>query len=288
MKNSAWTTQEIEFLKENYKTMTNAEMALCLDRTKTAVDLKINRLGIKKSKYIYNHSYFEEIDSSDKAYWLGFIAADGYIMYNPITEEANYELGIEIDYKDKNLLKLFNKSIGGNIEVRDRKRPSYYNPNKVAHNAFIRIYSKKVVTDLMTHGIFQNKSTSIQFITLSDELMPHFVRGYFDGNGSVSCDVRKKRTLACSFSSGSKDFLEGLRSFLYKNDIYSYIHQEKEHCFRLHIKGIKNCTKFLDLIYRDRQNLFLRRKYNRACELFTEFDYARRLPLCSEMGSFLN
>lgn len=35
-----------------------------------------------KAKYKFNHRYFENIDSEEKAYWLGFIAADGYVYLN--------------------------------------------------------------------------------------------------------------------------------------------------------------------------------------------------------------
>ena len=75
MRNTTWLDYEINFIKENYKTMTNQQMANYLDRSKTAVDLKINRLELKKSKYTYNHSYFKNIDTEIKAYWLGFIFA---------------------------------------------------------------------------------------------------------------------------------------------------------------------------------------------------------------------
>ena len=77
-----WTEEEISFLKDNYKSMTYRQLSEHLDRSKLAIDLKINRLGLKKGKYTYDHDYFECIDTSDKAYWLGFIYADGGIFVN--------------------------------------------------------------------------------------------------------------------------------------------------------------------------------------------------------------
>ena len=56
-----WNDKEIQFVKENYKKMTNKEMAEKLGRTKVAVDIKINKLGLKKSKYSYDNEYFLEI-----------------------------------------------------------------------------------------------------------------------------------------------------------------------------------------------------------------------------------
>ena len=58
-----------------------------LSKTKSAIDLKINRLGLKKSNYNYDYSFFNEINSELKAYWLGFIAADGCVSVNENTRD---------------------------------------------------------------------------------------------------------------------------------------------------------------------------------------------------------
>lgn len=288
MKNTSWTNDEIIFLKENYSHMTNAEMAKILDRTKTAVDLKLNKLGIKKSKYYYNQNYFKNINSADKAYWLGFIAADGYVTFKNTPESRNYELGIEINYFDKDHLKLFNKSINGNVPIDSRKRVSYFDANQINHTAFIRLYSCEMVKDLMSYGIIQNKSTTINFIYLEDKYMSHFIRGYFDGNGSVCIDSTLRKTFECNFTCGSKKFIEGLRTYLYLVGINSYITHERENVYRLYIKGIENVNNFLNYIYKNSDIYYLPRKYQKACSLYRKFNYARRLPLHSEMSDFLN
>lgn len=289
MKNTIWTEEELNFLRKNYMNMTNAEMATALDRTKTAVDLKLNRLGIHKSKYFYDQNYFSSIDTDDKAYWLGFISADGFVQFRQEENFRNYELGIELDHTDKNHLKLFNKAIKGNLEVHERSRKSYFDSNKIHSTAFIRIYSKKIVEDLMSLGVVQNKSCVIKFNdNINYSLMPHYIRGYFDGNGCICCDSKKNNKLAVNFSSGSKEFLDGLRNHLYSNNIYSYITKESENKYRLYIKGILNCAKFLNYIYLKGDCLCLKRKYKKACTLFKKYDYARRLPLHPEMGGFLN
>ena len=289
MKNAAWTEEELDFLRNNYIIMTNAEMAKALDRTKAAIDLKLNRLGIHKSKYHYDHNYFSVIDTIEKAYWLGFISADGYVQYKHEKESRNYELGIELQYSDRNHLKLFNKCLQGNIEVGERTRISYFDKNKLQQVSFIRIYSKKMVTDLMKLGVMPNKSCMIEFNNiLNSDLMSHYIRGYFDGNGCISVDSKIKKRFSIDFTSGSKDFLSGLREHLYQNNINSYLLQEKENTYRLFIKGISNCDVFLNYIYKDSDSVRLDRKYRKACDLYQKFNYARRLPLHSEMGGFLN
>lgn len=288
MKNTSWTDDEITFLKENYSHMTNAQMAAALDRTKTAVDLKLNRLGINKSKYTYNQNYFENINSADKAYWLGFIAADGYVVFKDTSEYRNYELGVELQYRDRNHLKLFNKSLCGNVQVDSRERISYFDPSQTHHTAFIRLYSKKLVEDLINHGIAPNKSTTINFIYITPDLMSHFIRGYFDGNGCVCIDNKQKKTISCDFTCGSENFATGLREHLHTLGINSFMLHEKENVYRVYVKGVENVHNFLCYIYQHADVYYLPRKYNKASTLYKEFEYARRLPLHSEMCGFLN
>ena len=102
-----WNENEIKFIMENYKTMTYKEMAKKINRTENAVKLKVSKLGLKKSKYIYDVDYFKKIDTIEKAYWLGFIYADGYVSVG----KQNYEFGIELQGSDYKHLKKFNKAI---------------------------------------------------------------------------------------------------------------------------------------------------------------------------------
>ena len=41
--------------------------------------MKENNINIRKRKYNVNEQYFSDIDSPEKAYWLGFLSADGYV-----------------------------------------------------------------------------------------------------------------------------------------------------------------------------------------------------------------
>ena len=285
MKNSYWENEEIEFLKNNYQDMTHAELATCLGRTKTAVDLKLNRLNLKKTKYCYNVDFFKDIDNQDKAYWLGFIFADGYIVYKD-TLPVCYEFCIELQQSDYMHLKKFNTAIQGNLQIVYRSRPSYFDNTKIHRSALIRIYNKRFVSNLMTHGVVQNKSLIKRFPVISDDLLPHFIRGYYDGNGCVCKDDLRKKLFQCNFTCGSLDFVSKLREKLFQNNIYSYIIHEQEYSYRLYIKGIENCTRFLQYIYTD-AHCMLDKKYNRALQLFEEFNYEHRLPLHSETSGFL-
>ena len=110
MKPNKWTEKELEFLKNNYKNMTHTELSEYLGRTKSAIANKQHQLGlVNESKYKYNKQYFRNIDTSEKAYWLGFIYADGYVIYNK--QQRNYEFGIKLKKSDQEHLRKLNKSL---------------------------------------------------------------------------------------------------------------------------------------------------------------------------------
>lgn len=274
MRNGVWEDYEINFIKENYKDMTSNEMAKKLDRTKSAIDLKINRLGLKKSKYTYDKDFFEEIDTEDKAYWLGFIYADGCVSFDEISKSA--EFCIRLQGRDDGHLKKFNKSIKGNIEVQLNLRTCNLN-NKEYDTCSIRLYSNKLVLDLINKGVIPNKTLAIQLPNIKSDLMNHFIRGYFDGDGCITLD-KKRRHPRADFTCGSLEFLESIRKELYANDICSYICQEKSNTYRLFVRGMSNFDKFFNYLYNE-SNIYLDRKFNKKNIIYKEYDVAQRLLL---------
>lgn len=274
MSNKKWSEKEIEFLKANYKNYTYEELGKLMNRSREAVQLKISKLGMIKSKYNYNKDYFEKIDSRDKAYWLGFIWADGYIMSN--TEYRNYELGIELQKSDAVYLRKFNKAISGNIPLGFRKREAFIETGRkiFCEICQIRIYCKKMVEDLIDKGLFQNKSLSIGYPKhLDDKYFFDFLRGYFDGNGSVLLAKDRKSLRGC-FSSGSKEILERIKEKLYDYSINSYISIEEKRPteLKLFIGGLNNSLKFFELLYKDtNEEIRLERKYSKFIKIKEEY-----------------
>ena len=271
-----WNENEIKFIMENYKTMTYKEMAEKINRTENAVKLKVSKLGLKKSKYIYDVDYFKEIDTIEKAYWLGFIYADGYISIG----KQNYEFGIELQGSDYKHLKKFNKAINGNIEVGKRKKKCNLT-NKVYEMCLIRIYSKEFVENLINQGVYTNKSYNAKLPKLNEEFMPHFIRGLFDGDGCICESKRKKHinTIRCDFTIGCEEFMLQLREYLYNVGINSYILKEENKAYRLVIGGLNNCNKFLEYMYKD-ATVMLDRKFTKKEHLYDRLNIKERcLPL---------
>jgi len=254
-----WTEEEIKYILDNFKTKSNSDMGYVIGRTPKAIQVKLSKLGNKRDpKYSFNKEFFDIIDNEEKAYWLGFIYADGYI-YIP-KDGTSHCLGIEIKYSDKNHLEKFNDCIDGNLIISDRYRKidGYDNTHRMCS---IRLYSKKLIEQMVMLGVHQNKSMSITFPELSDELISHFIRGFFDGDGTINVEKRSKQ-LRCSFTSGSIDFLENLKVRLENINAKCYICKSSpsSNSYQLGLSGRNSYLNFFNYIY-DNSTIYLDRKH---------------------------
>lgn len=113
-----------------------------------------------------NHSFFSQVDKL-RAYWIGFIAADGYVC-------DGKTLKVDLAERDREHLE----------RLRDllTDSPLYYRACK--KTVALCISSSQIVSDLFIYGIHQSKSATLQLPSnLPDEFFPDWVRGYYDGNG---------------------------------------------------------------------------------------------------------
>lgn len=292
IKNDRWTEEEIQYIKDNYDKMTCKEMAKVLKRTTTSIHLKMKKLEIKKSPYHCNYHYFKNIDSEEKAYWLGFIYADGYISLNKKTNSG--VVGIDLQSRDIEHLKKFNKSIDGNYKIITRQRPCLLSPYTEKLNSLcsIRIYSITMMNDLLSQNIQFNKTYKNEFPIVRDDLIPHFIRGYFDGNGCIYLKTRHKdlNYISCNFTSLNDRFFTYIKDYLLTYGIKSNMRFEKSDefigAYRLHIEDKESVSKFLQLIY-DNATIYLDRKYKRYKEYTTKYNY-HIMPRLVEIQGFLD
>jgi DNA-binding transcriptional regulator WhiA len=210
---------------------------------------------IPNKKYAVDESYFEKIDTEDKAYWLGFLYADGYINDKP----SEYALEIGLIRSDKDHIELFSKYIKSNYLIKDRIISKKYlkKNGKYCESSHLRIYNKKVVEDLIDKGCTNNKSWTITFPNfLEHNLERHFIRGYFDGDGSI---CKKGPNQYVVNICGNELFINALKCVLDKFLDYTYICINKNNLNNLLISNNKDCLAFYKFIYED-CNLFLNRK----------------------------
>lgn len=152
-------------------------------------------------KYTVNSNYFDNIDTEHKAYWLGVFYADGNI-----TKEGETK-SIRFNSIDNNWLDLFIQDIEFSGLYKEEVHKKY---NKVIY--CLRINDNKLHDSLNNWGCVPQKTKIIKFPNfLSEELVPHFIRGYFDGDGTVGVYKNSSKsniyTLRSGFCTGSEEFI---------------------------------------------------------------------------------
>jgi intein/homing endonuclease len=122
----------------------------------------------------------------------------------------------------------------------------------------------KIYNDLLKFGLTPNKSLTLQFPDVPKEYVRHFVRGCWDGDGSVYFEKRANRIKA-SYVSGSKKFIEGMVGALSKDGfviktIYTNKRKTPSYYFRLNLSQMR---AFYHYLYDDvAESQYLVRKYN--------------------------
>ena len=202
---------------------------------------------IQKNKIFINDNYFEVIDTEHKAYWLGFLYADGYI-----SETKN---NIELSLKESDLehLKLFQKDLESKHELKKKIKDNCYISYRLSFN------SKKMKQDLIKKGCIPNKSLVLKFPNIEQvpqELIPHFIRGYFDGDGCITKHATSSISLEIL---GTEELLKGICDYFnIKGHIYTFNHSSVK---RFMIAG-NEAIKILDCLYKD-STIHLNRKFDK-------------------------
>ena len=150
-------------------------------------------------KYQVNSSFFEKW-TPEMAYILGYIFADGSL------EDASYLRGkyLRITSKDEEILLKIKKILNSSHKLQLRKpikinfkKSTYF--SKVLY--LLRIGDHKIFDDLINLGVTTRKSLTLKFPEIPTLFFPHFVRGYFDGDGSVF--LTKNNLLLTVFTCGN-------------------------------------------------------------------------------------
>ena len=260
--NSIFSNDDIDYIKENYLSMTYGEIAKNIGFTEKQVKGWINNNCNRKNR-TFNDSYFNEIKTSNQAYWLGFIFADGWITKS--NSGNSYELGIELCDVDEQQLIDFNNELGGVHNIKHAHYEKYICSHKnisVTDTVCIRIYSKQIVKDLMKHNILENKTLKQEYPIVDDNLFFDFIRGYIDGDGCIYVNENNISSSQVHITSSHCEVLNYIKDKFSLYGIKSNIYKEKENKYRIYLNH-ENSIKLLDLIYYDNNVQKLERKYKK-------------------------
>ena len=238
-----------------------------------AITKMLQRLGIKTTtgnhyrKYFFDFNFFEKIDNEYKAYWLGFMYADGCILKQDNRGYGEQEFKIQIAKEDLQLLEKFKQDIKSTYPIRKDKSKNEKNPNHQIQ-VIQSLRSQKTVDDLKKLGCVENKSLILTFPSeqqVPKELQKHFIRGYFDGDGSIS---ETKEHYYINFV-GTESFIKKLYQILNMGSVFP--DKRKENSWYLSIGGNLQVIKFYHLLY-DNSNRYMQRKYEKFQLLLNKYN----------------
>lgn len=267
--NYFWTKDEDNIICEWYsKGGYDAVASLLPHRSRSAIQQHAMKLGIK---YLaYNSSYFEKIDTHEKAYWLGFLYADGYVT-------SGDRWGLELSIVDKNhmqnLLDAF--ECNSRIKIRSKNGHDY---------CLFQIKNKEMFDSLVNAGVIRNKTCVLEFPSqeiVNEIFYADFIRGFFDGDGCVTFSekpyvrpernsreytaLRKTVNIICK----SESFLRNIMLILEQNNIHFNLYLHKQYnLFVLQTGNSNEIRKFYDYIYcNSHERIRLSRKYKKMTDL---------------------
>lgn len=218
-----------------------------------------------KGKYYCNHDFFHVIDTEAKAYWLGFLAADGCL----VDKDGRHGINLLLAGYEKDHLELYRKSLEAEhpLEVRLEKIRKDGVVIREQPTAKVRINSPIMYADLVDKGLHPRKSKSLKFPTsdqVPDHLIHHFMRGYFDGDGSIyKMTSHGKYTHWCINVISSDEFCQRFGEVLMERagatKIELRAHSTGEGMSYLNHRQVGNVNRTRDFLYKD-ATIFLKRK----------------------------
>lgn len=228
--------------------------------------LKITRLNGKVADC--DENYFKDIDTPNKAYFLGLLYADGGFTKNK-RENGNYNLTLTLELKkeDKYIIEEFKKQIQSSLPIKENKREmSTYVNNKEYHfvkdNFYFRVNCKKMIEDLIYWGCIENKTYDLQGIPdIKNEFKKYFLLGFYDGDGIASVG----KTGYMGFC-GTEAMMESISSFLgneLKIKQRKIYYNKSNHIYYLQYTNKEEMRKIFEYFYKDTNILYLIRKKNK-------------------------
>ena len=222
--------------------------------------LKLNKSRVNMSRIPLDLYYFDQIDDPRKAYWLGFIAADGSI------NKTNAKLTFCV--KDLEILEKFKKDTKSGHKLVKTERFDK-RTNKIYVGYSLQVTNAIFVGNIIKWGITNQKTDVLSFPNIKEEYYPYFIAGLFDGDGSVYIrNIKTHQRVGCNLIS-TKEVLNFIQEYLFqkfsisKNTLQK-VSENKSNVWKCYWQ--KDTHKFLNFIYSGEKDLYLSRKYNKYLE----------------------
>jgi hypothetical protein len=229
-----------------------------------------NRIVGRATRYELNESFFDDINSEESAYWAGFFSADGCM------HQGHYQCSLYLAIRDKGHIEKFRAAVGytGPLAYRSLKAPS----GNVSDQCGVVIGRKVFYEGLLKQGIKPRKSWSLlpPNGNIPADLLRHYWRGHFDGDGSISKRSNRPGERLWQVSElGTKPMMEAFAEFVAeRTGIVGRVHP-KENVWKVLYGGIQHPQTVAHLLY-DSATVYLDRKKERVDALFATVAHKTR------------
>ena len=244
--------------------------------------LSKNNIILTNRRFDVNHSYFSIIDSEEKAYWLGFLFADGCVRQT----KTGSQVVLKLSNKDENHLIKFKESINSEHKIvyHKNKTKTKKGIDSYSDNCLIRINSNELVSDLIKQGCVPRKTFTIDRPNIDEKYFKHFIRGYYDGDGNFFYSEDTKLsvvTIVCA----SKKFRTFIIDTISKIPNIGNIHEDDVR-YTIKITNIIGIIEFLSYIYDDSKVELTRKK--EYYEKYREYRRSIESSYCGRLrGSYV-
>ena len=214
--------------------------------------LRLNGIEVRNAvrrSIIKKHDYFHVIDTPGKAYFLGWMISDGAVVEHKTRQNRATTIALELQEKDRHIIEMFATELGADeSSVKDFQKRSH---------AHLRFASDEMANDLAQYGVIPNKSWISHLPVIRKDLMPHLIRGIFDGDGTVTIDKRGDPHFAFY---GSQGICEDIRDYLHETIGLNKNTVSKTTCYHIWWGGKTTATTFYNYVYDSCGKYYLERK----------------------------
>lgn len=268
MRKKEFTKEQLNDIFEKYQneklSMTKIGEQYGVTKTVISRVLKENNIKINNNhdNHVYKADYqkFKIIDSQEKAYWLGFLAADGCNYWRTI----NASIIVNVHRQDKEHLEKFKKFMNSNVNIIDYMQNSGFSNNTPMSKIIFN--SKEMSLDLSDKGVVPNKSLILKPPKIKEEYYNSFILGYFDGDGSIY-KTSQHNNYGISIV-GTKEMLEWINNILNISSKLEKRNEDTTNNYYIRCGGTKKPYQILSKLYKNAP-VYLNRKYEKYKSLET-------------------
>jgi hypothetical protein len=183
-----------------------------------------------RNKIPVDEGFFERIDAPEKAYWLGFVAADGSVCRH---KGGSLAFSLKLAVKDAGHLEAFKKAVGAAQPISFGES---YSKKTKKHYPYCKI---AIVRRRFAEGLLH----VLPFPKMPQALVRHYLRGYFDGDGSWTT---RRTQIAFSLRTATEELAHQLQEALvrackvgrtkvgFNNGAYRLLYEGNAQCRRIY------------------------------------------------------